>query len=411
MARNSDIRRREFFPVSAATAAAGLGITCGYNTPLTPASMEVIEQAVAKVGVLPRHRLGNSTREISVLVGAGTWDSDVVEAGIRCGINFWHKASAWSWRGAPAAIVKNRDAHYCQACVDRVRGNHETGAIDEEEHYRFVKQAAERTGLRYFDDMQFHFGYHSLAEIKKDRGMIRAFERLKKEGLVRHLCLSQHSYNGNSRVPGGDSAPEILTALLDVAPYEHAQFFFSYGDDKAMNDFVAQAKRRGFGTIVMKTTRGAGRMSRDPVFMKRFPAGTTPYQALTRWLTTESGVDSAVIQINSLSEFADTYSGAGKAMRAADRRAIQLMTAFADREVCRLCNDCMSRCEHGVQIADILRYERYALDYGDIEVARRMYAELPAKGDSCVACGTCVTGCSRGLVIPEKLMRVHTLLG
>jgi predicted aldo/keto reductase-like oxidoreductase len=411
MNNDQQMRRREFIPASAAAVAAGLGTSCGTNLIRTEASAEAVEEAVRKVGQLPRHKLGNSSREISVLVGAGTWDSEAVEAGIRCGINFWHKASAWTWRGAPQAILKNRDAHYCQVCVDRVRGNHETGDIDEEEHYQFVKQAVKRTGLGYFDDMQFHFGYHSLAEIRNDRGFIRAYDRLKKEGLVRHLCISQHSYRGNRRVPGGDNAPEILTALVEEGLYEHAQFFYSYGEGQAMNDFVALAKRKGFGTIAMKTTRGAGRMSRNPEFMKKFPAGTTPHQALTRWLTTETQLDAAVIQINSLSEFADTFSGAGKGMRAADGRAIHLMTAYADREVCRLCSECMSHCEKGVQIADILRYERYALDYCDMERARQMYTELPTRADSCVACGTCMPHCSQGLRIPEKLIAVHGLLG
>ena len=71
-----------------------------------------------------------------------------------------------------------------QVAVDRVRGNHETGQHRRGAHYRFVKEAAKRSGLGYFDDMQFHFGYHNVAEVKQNRAMIRAFERLKKEGLV-----------------------------------------------------------------------------------------------------------------------------------------------------------------------------------------------------------------------------------
>ena len=76
-------------------------------------------------------------------------------------------------------IRKNREAHYCEICIDRVRGNHETGVIEEEADYQFVKQAIERTGLRYFDDMMLHFGYHSTAELKHNRGFILAFERLR----------------------------------------------------------------------------------------------------------------------------------------------------------------------------------------------------------------------------------------
>ena len=112
-----------------------------------------------------------------------------------------------------------------------------------------------------------HFGYHNTAELKDNRGAIRAYERLKKEGLVRHLCISQHSYNGNARVPGGEDAATVLTAVVEDGLYEHAQFLFSFGDGEEINKFVSFAKSKGFGTTAMKTTAGAARMQADPEFM------------------------------------------------------------------------------------------------------------------------------------------------
>ena len=397
------LKRRDFLETSAAVMA-GLG-----GSPGCRANIKTIDEAVQRVGQVPRRKLGNANREVTVLVGAGDWGREATEAAIRCGVNYWHKANEWST--VPAAILKNRDAHYCQICVDRVRGNHESGVIDEELHYRYVKDEVARTGLRYFDDMQFHFGYHSVAEVKKQRAFVRAYERLKKEGLVRHLCLSQHSYNGNSRVSGGQSAPEILNAVIEDGLYEHGQFFYSFGETGAMVETVALAKRKGFGTIAMKTTRGAGRMRQDAAFMKEFPAGTTPHHALARWLTTRTSLDAAVIEIGSLDEFTDTFSGAGKAMRAMDTRAIDQMMVYADREVCRLCNDCVAHCSHGLAIADILRYERYARDYGNGLRAKVLYAQLDRQGDSCVACGTCLPHCPQGLDIPRKLAETHQALG
>jgi predicted aldo/keto reductase-like oxidoreductase len=291
-----------------------------------------------------------------------------------------------------------------------VRGNHETGVIDEEDHYHLVKQAVERTGLRYFDDMMFHFGYHSTAELKDNGAFIRAYERLKKEGLVRHLCLSQHSYNGNARVPGGEDRAVILTAIAADGLYEHAQFPFTFGEGESLNKFVSFAKSKGFGTIAMKTAAGTARMQADSEIMSKFPPGTTPHHALARWLTTSTDLSAAVIRINSLDQFVDTYSGAGKPLRAADARAIEMMTAYADREVCRLCNACMGPCAEGVAIADILRYERYATDYGDRARAQRLYAQLDKRGDACQVCGSCLPHCPQGLNIPVKLADAHRLL-
>ncbi len=203
----------------------------------------------------------------------------------------------------------------------------------------------------------------------------------------------------------------MLTAVIEDGLYEHAQFAYSYGDEPAMDRLLALARQKGFGTVAMKTARGVGRLAQDQAIMKKFPAGTTPYHALARWLTTSSQLDAALVRINSLSQFVDTVSGAGKSMRASDRRAIEMMVAHADQEACRLCNECLEFCPRRVPIADILRFERYAVDYGDRGVARRLYARLDRRADSCAACGTCLPHCPQGLEIPRKLAETHQLLG
>ncbi len=398
------IGRREFIATSAGALVVGLGSARG-GAPITN-----IHEAADKVGQIPRRHLDRSGRKVSVLIGAADWAPEAVEAGILCGINYWHKSQKWADGGAPSTILKNREAYYCEIAVDRVNGNHETGVIDGEADYRFVKDRLERTGLRYFDDMLLHFGYHNVAEIKENRGFIRAYDRLKKEGLVRHMALSQHSYNGNIKVPGGEDRVGILNAVLEEGLYEHAQFAYTFGDTEALNNFVSLAKSKGFGTTAMKTAAGTSRMQADGNFMSKFPAGTTPHHALARWLTTSTDLSTAVIQLTSLDQFVDTYSGAGKQLRAADARAIEMMTEYANREVCRLCNDCMSHCSEGLAIADILRYERYATDYGDRERARRLYAELDRRADGCQVCGDCLPHCPQGLKIPAKLADAHRLL-
>jgi hypothetical protein len=412
--------RREFITKSA-VATASLGVTAALNGLALDTPREAIEEAAYKVGKLPRHRLGNGKREISALVGASDWAPEVIEAGILCDINYWHKAQRWQKPNTandagkpgftPAAILKNREAHYCEITVDRVRGSHETGEIDEEAFYHYVKQALEQSGLSYFDDYKFHFGYHTVAEWKNNRGPVKAYERLKKEGLVKHLALSQHSYEGNAKVPGGESALGMLTAIIDEGLYEHAQFFYAFGKGDPIEQILDLARLKGFGTIVMKTSRGAGRMQEDPEFMKKFPAGASPYNVLARWLTTSAKVDAAVIAIRDLNQFVDTYSGAGKPLRAADVQGLEQMAAYANQEVCRLCNQCMSHCPQQLQIADILRYERYALDYHEKKAARRLYGQLDKQADLCTECGDCLPHCPQGLRIPEKLAAAHRILG
>ncbi len=412
MTDKKSIKRREFLKLSSAAVFAGLtGRLTSKPQEESSAIAYTIEEAAHLVGRLSRRKLGYSGREVSILIGAGDLADAPREAGILCGMNYWHKANRWMRTGTPDSILKNREAHYCQVTVDRVDGDHYVGRIDEEEHYAYIKEALNRTGLGYFDDMQLHYGYHNLDELKNERGFVRAFERLKKEGLVKHLCLSQHGYAGNSRVPGGQSAAEILTAVVEDSVYENAQFIYSYGADPEMDKFIEFAQKKGFGTIAMKTARGIGRMKDDQAFIDKLPAGVSPHNALVRWLTTRTKLDAVVMRVRNLNEFVESYSGAGKSLRPKDAQTIQIMTTQADKTACSLCTKCQPHCPQQIPIAEILRFERYALDDHDWNKARKLYATLDSKGDACVQCETCIPYCPQNLRIPEKIAAVHALLG
>jgi predicted aldo/keto reductase-like oxidoreductase len=402
------LKRREFLVRSSAALAAGL--TGNFGRKSLFAVQDAAEAAAAEVGRLPRRKLGPGGREVSLIIGSGDLASAPAEAAILCGVNYWHKANAWARGGVPTAILKDREAHYCQVTVDRVGGNQEVGRIDEESHCRFVKDVLARTGLRYFDDMQFHFGYHSRKELLAERGFVRAFERLKKEGLVKYLCLSQHGYAGNARVPGGESAAEVLAAVIEEGLYEHAQLMYSYGQDPETNALLGLARRKGFGTIAMKTARGLGRMTGDKDFMASLPPGTIPHHALARWLTTETDLTAAVIRVRNLEEFVQTFSGAGRHPRDGDARALAMIAARADETACRLCTACQPHCPRGIPIAEILRFERYALDDRDLGKARGLYQDLDRRADACDGCGACVPHCPQGLDISAKLAAAHPLL-
>jgi len=409
MKSKNSIERRKFLQLSSAAVVAGMAGE--FATGRDQDEKSVVQEAARKVGTIPRRKLGYSQRDVSILLGAGDMEPMLVEAAVLSGINYWHKSQLWAKSSTPEIILKNREAHICQVTVDRINGNHYQGNWDEESHYQFVKDALKKTGLGYFDDMQMHYGYHNIDELKKDRSFIRAFERLKKEGVVKHLCLSQHSYDGSPQVTGGQSAAEILTAVIDDGHYEHAQFMYSYGDDPEIEKFMEYAKSKNFGTIAMKTARGIGRMKDDQSFMNKIPGGTSPHNALTRWLTTKTKLTSAVIRVRNLDEFTDTYSGAGKELRAEDLKSIGIMTAEADMSVCRMCGKCQGHCPQHIPITDILRFERYALDDHDWYKAKYFYSELPVRGDICDNCGICVEYCPLHLAIPEKLAKDHVLLG
>ena len=397
------LTRRDFIRVGATGA-----------TTIALAGMSVLKASAAEaVGRLPRRRYGRTGLEISALVGASDWSADVIPLAVKAGVNYWHKAHRWTAEKMPEAIKSQpRESYHLEITVDRVGGDHMHGRIDEEQHYQFVKQAVANAGVGYYDVFKFHFGYHSVSEAKTDLGVIRAFDRLKKEGLVKHLAISQHHYNNI----GGDMAYDIVTYLIDHSPFEAAQFFYTYGDKKELDDVLALAKQKDFGTIAMKTMGGVGRASTDNKFQAllaepRFK-GSSPGAAMVKWLMSNPNLTAAVIATSNFDQLQENFAAARQgSMSSSDRQALGLLAAYNKGMTCLLCADCVSHCPEHIAIADILRYERYALDYHDLSRARAEYKTLTKDGTACIACGDCMPACQADINIMAKLKEMHHLLG
>jgi predicted aldo/keto reductase-like oxidoreductase len=362
---------------------------------------------------LPRRRYGRTGLEISALVGASDWSADVIPMGVEAGVNYWHKAHRWTAETMPDAIkAQPRESYHLEITVDRVGGDHKTGHIDEEQHYQFVKKAVERSGAGYYDVFKFHFGYHSVEEAKTNLGVVRAYDRLKKEGLVKHLAISQHHYNDI----GGDMAYDIVAYLMDHSPYEAAQFFYTYGDRKEIQDVIARAKEKDFGVIAMKTMGGVGRAATDKKMQDLLAEprykGSSPATAMVKWLMANPNLTAAVIATKNFDQLQENVKAACESkMSFNDRETLGLLAAYNKGLTCLLCADCVSHCPEHIAIADILRYERYALDYHDLSRARAEYKTLTKDGTACIACGDCMPACRADINIVAKLKEVHQLLG
>jgi hypothetical protein len=362
---------------------------------------------------LPRRRYGRTGLDIGVLAGAADWNHDVIPMAVDLGVNYWHKANRWTAETMPEAIKSQpRESYFLEVVVDRVGGDHTHGRIDEEQHYQFVKKSVAKSGVGYFDVFKFHFGYHSIAEAKTELGVIHAFERLKQEGLVKHLALSQHHYNNI----GGDMAFDIVSYLIEHSPYEAAQFFYTYGDRKELDDVLALAKKSDFGTIAMKTMGGVGRAATDKKIQALLAEprykGSSPATAMVKWLMANPNLTAAVIATSNFDQLQENTGAARQSLLGAnDRATLDLLAGYNQGLTCLLCADCVSRCPEHIAIADILRYERYAMDYHDLNRARAEYQTLTKNGTSCIACGDCLPGCRADINIIAKLKQVHALLG
>jgi predicted aldo/keto reductase-like oxidoreductase len=377
------------------------------------ANLPILADEKPASDTLPKRRYGRTGLEIGWLVGASDWPKELIPRAVNAGVNYWHKAQRWNANDLPPVLkALPRESYYLECVVDRVDGDHSHGRIDEERHYQFVKDRLKASGVGYYDVFKFHFGYHSIEDAKQNPGMVRAFERLKKEGLVKHLAISQHHYNNIQ----GDMAWEILGYLAEHQPFDATQFFYTYNDRKEVQEWIDVAKKHDIATIAMKTMAGVGRAANDAKFQKLLAdpkyAGSTPGGAMVKWLRSNENLTGAVIATKNFDQFKDNVGAAASvAMGVKDRAALTLLSGYNKGLTCLLCAQCVSSCPEHIGIADIFRYERYAQDYHELDRARTDYAAMTKNGTSCVGCGDCLASCSQEIDIPAKLKDVHRLLG
>jgi predicted aldo/keto reductase-like oxidoreductase len=211
-------------------------------------------------------------------------------------------------------------------------------------------------------------------------------------------------------------AYQILDYLSANTPYEAAQFFYTYGDRKETQDLIALAKQRDFGTIAMKTMGGVGRAASDKKIQSLLAepkfAGSTPATAMVKWLMGNPNLTAAVIATKNFDQLFENVKAAHTAtLGANDRHALDLLAGYNRGLTCLLCADCVTSCPEHIGIADILRYERYAVDYQELDRARTEYRALTKNGTACIACGDCLPHCRADINILAKLKEVHALLG
>ena len=76
------------------------------------------------------------------------------------------------------------------------------------------------------------------------------------------------------------------------------------------------------------------------------------------------------------------------------------------------CQDCLSACPNGVQIGEVLRTRMYAVDYGDLKLAKSEYAMLSAGAAPCLSCSgqPCQGACPHGVPIHRFVVPTHRML-
>jgi predicted aldo/keto reductase-like oxidoreductase len=343
----------------------------------------------------------------------GSGEKDTVRHALDHGINYFDTAE--SYRGGDSETTIGE---VLRGKRDRVYIASKTWASASDRRDSMMRKLEESLRRLHTDylDVYFNHAVNDVDRLKNPEW--REFTaRAKQQGKIRFVGMSGHA----------GRLIECLDYAVDNEAVDVVLVAFNFGQDPAFLqkftrsfDFVARqpdlprvlqkAKAKGVGVVAMKTLMG-GRLNDMRPFEK---GGATFSQAAFRWVLSTRYADALIVSMTGKEQI-DEYLGASgwQSSASEDLPLLRRYAALNARSHCRHgCEECLQACPYGVQIGDVLRARMYAVDYGDMTLARSEYAMLPTGAAPCLTCAAqpCRGACPHGVPIERLLAPTHRML-
>jgi predicted aldo/keto reductase-like oxidoreductase len=279
--------------------------------------------------------------------------------------------------------------------VSTKTGQHEPDGVR-----RDLETSLKRMGLEHLDF------YHvwcvmSLDDYRdrKAKRAIREFEKLKEEGLVKHVVVSTH-------MTGDD-----IGTMLDDYAFEGMLVGYSAMNFSYREKGIEAAARLGRGVVVMNPL-GGGIIPGNPhrFSFVRTREDEDVVEAALRFLINDPRITVALVGLSDEKQLADAISAVeGYQPIAASRIAEvrdKLKTSY--NELCTGCQYCNS-CPEGIPVPRMMdSYNHWMLNDGEEHAINRLRWHWGIQPDStlfgaCVECGQCESLCTQKLPIIARL--------
>ena len=340
-------------------------------------------------------------------------EGDIVRHAFDQGINYFDTADSYRGGGSETtigdALRDKRDRVYLASKTYTSPGQRRDSMM------RSLEGSLQRLRTGYVD-VYFNHAVNDVERLK-DPEWHEFTARAKQQGKIRFVGMSGHA----------GRLIECLDYALDTNGVDVILVGYNFGQDPAFYqkftgafDFIARqpdlprvlqkAKAKGVGVIAMKTLMGA-RLNDMRPFER---GGATFAQAAFRWVLSNPNVDALIISMTGR-DVIDEYLGASGSRSAAgeDLPLLRRYASLNGASYCRHgCQECLDACPRGVPIGDVLRSRMYAVDYGDLALARSEYALLSDGAAPCLSCSgqPCRGACPHGVPIDRFVVPTHRML-
>ncbi len=272
---------------------------------------------------------------------------------------------------------------------------------------RDMENSLERMGLDYIDF--YHVWYiHHMDEFERRRamGVLEEFEKLKSEGLARHIVVSTH-------LPG-----EQVGNLLRAYPFEGVLLGYSAMNFAYREAGLEVASERGLGVAVMNPLAG-GIIPQHPELFSflRSREDETVVEAALRFLFNNERIDVVLVGLGNQKELREAVS-AVDGYRPLNKGRVDEMRKNLNVGLNKLCTNCgyCDNCPEGIPIPQFMDSWNYFHLTGKVSqlqtrIALHWHIEEPAELlGRCSECGRCEDACTQDLPIIARLKEMRELL-
>jgi len=331
---------------------------------------------------------------------SGALDTGFIRSAYEAGIKMFFSATYYG-EGNNEKIVGEglkglrRDSFVVGTAVPPDGFDNRTGtfskAFDPDAYIKKAEGSLKRFGLDYVDF--FLFPYAGKRQTVLDTGVLKALDRLKKQGKTRFIGIASHS-----------DTEEALKAAVEAGVYDVAMISYNYKikNTDSLNSVIATAAKAGIGIVGMKTTAGVYNNKSGPQLNS---------DAILKWVLQNENIASIVSGMTSLEQLQKNLAMI-RNLKMTEQELKDLNLALLDSETglyCQQCKQCLPQCPHNLDIPTIMRSYMYAYGYKNTSQAYHNMATVDLSGKPCEKCGSCSVNCTSGFDVKNKIMDIARL--
>lgn len=278
-----------------------------------------------------------------------------------------------------------------------------------EDMQRIFDEQLERTGAGFFDYYLLHNVADEHIDVYERMGAWEWAQRLRDEGLIRHLGFSFHDT--------ADVLDRLLTEHPEVEFVQLQINYLDWGHDVVQSGACYEvAERHGVPVVVMEPVKG-GTLAKLPedvaAPLTALDASASQASWALRFAASLPQVKMVLSGMSTEAQMADNLAtlapSAFKPLTQEERDALhEVVSRYTSVETvgCTACRYCTPGCPQGIDIPAIIscvnNRRRYRDSRSEMAYQRALTAGS-ARASACVACGQCESACPQHLPIIEVL--------